>query len=131
MFESGAIVLYALNKYGKADPQALALATQWVVFANGDFAYTLFRKDVPADTKAAMLGTVDRVLAGTPYLTGQSFSMADAVMGAYVAYIPMFAPDIQLRKYPNLWAWMQRLMARPKCPASYREAIARVAEAAK
>lgn len=57
--------------------------------------------------------TLDRLLKETPYLEGQRFGVSDVAVGAYLAYIPTFFPDVKLDKYPNLKAYVERVTSRP------------------
>ncbi|GFH19762.1 uncharacterized protein HaLaN_16770 [Haematococcus lacustris] len=44
LFESGAIVLHLANKYGKLPPNELAVAAQWVLWANSTLSEAFFVK---------------------------------------------------------------------------------------
>lgn len=49
--------------------------------------------------------------------------MSDIAVGAYLLYLPIFFPSMDLSKYPAMWEYMTRLVARPACPAPYQEAM--------
>lgn len=55
---------------------------------------------------------------------GTEFSVGDIAVGSYLLYLPLFFPDLDLTQYANVWSYMQRLAARPTCPAPYKEAMA-------
>jgi glutathione S-transferase len=44
LFESGAILLYLANKYGKLNPDQLGTAAQWTLFANSTLCEALFNE---------------------------------------------------------------------------------------
>jgi len=50
------------------------------------------------------------LLGDRPYLTGNTFTLADIVAGTLVSSVPMF--DITLANYPNLSDWVERLSQR-------------------
>jgi hypothetical protein len=54
---------------------------------------------------------------------GEDFSVSDIAVGAYLLYLPIFFPSMDLSKYPAMWEYMTRLVARPACPAPYQEAM--------
>jgi glutathione S-transferase len=79
----------------------------------------LFSKDAAESTKAAVtekaktrLAELDRQLAGRPYLTGDTFTAADAYAFTIVNWCNFVGID--LKPYPNLSAFMARVSARPK-----------------
>lgn len=104
---------------------------QWTLFANSTFCEAFFNGPKPAQ-QAAMLATLDGLLADPkkPYLTGTEATLADISVGSYLLYLPMFFPDMDLVQYKHMWAYMKRLAARPTCPASYKEAMAKAVEKA-
>jgi len=133
MFESGAILEYLIEKYGKGR-LAPAPGTplrgpylQWVHFAEGtafpalgNLAWHMFKGDadkVPeaiADYRgwaAAALDVLERTLAGKDYLLGSEFSGADIMMGYTLACAKWFG--LLGSEYPNLATYLSRLEARP------------------
>ena len=132
--ESGAILEYLIEKYGKgrlAPPVGSpdrGLFLQWVHFAEatafppiGDVArHTMFLPEaeripqVAADgrerTKNA-LAVVERGLAGREYLVGKELSGADVMMGYFLMAARMLG--IVDADYPNIAAYWERLAARP------------------
>jgi glutathione S-transferase len=134
MFESGAILEYILEKYGKGRlaPAAGAPARgpflQWVHFAEttampplADIAqHSLFKPEserlpaVVADARkrlAAVLDVLEKALAGKPYLLGAEFSAADIMMGYSLLLTKWFG--LLSDTYPNVVAYLQRLEQRP------------------
>ncbi len=60
---------------------------------------------------AELFGLLDRVLAATPYLAGDSFSLADIPAGTCLYRYHEL--DIERPRLPNLAAWYERLQERP------------------
>jgi glutathione S-transferase len=134
MFESGAILEYILERYGKGrlapapgTPQRGPFL-QWVHFAEatafppfGNLAWhTIFRKDADSMPNAmadyrnwavAALEVLERALAGKSYVLGAEFSGADVMMGYTVQVAKWFG--MLGDEYPNLNAYLTRLQARP------------------
>ncbi|MFI5397955.1 MAG: glutathione S-transferase family protein [Candidatus Binatia bacterium] len=134
MFESGAILEYILEKYGKGRlapaPGAPARGPflQWVHFAEAtampplaDIAqHSLFKPEserlpaVVADARkrlAAVLDVLEKALAGKQYLLGAEFSAADIMMGYSLLLTKWFGSLSDT--YPNVTAYLQRLEQRP------------------
>jgi glutathione S-transferase len=141
MFESGAIVEYLLERYGRgrlAPPpgsRERAPFLQWLHFAEstafpplGILVWlTLYRPDAGAhatlidDTRAraaAGLDVVERQLARTPYLVGDDFTAADIMMGFTLVAARLLGPLDD--RYPALNAYLARLESRP----AFQKAIA-------
>src|SRR5262245_17814179 len=132
--ESGAILEYLIEKYGKG---RLAPAVgspdrgpwlQWVHFAEAtafppiaDVArHTMFLPEaeripqVADDGRARVrnaLDVVERALAGREYLVGRELSGADVMMGYFLMAARMLG--IVDAGYPNVAAYWERLAARP------------------
>ncbi len=125
LFESGAILLHLANHYGNefdgtAEQIAAqrALATQWILFANATLAVALF---VPANREKEfprLMGVLDGLLAGGRSLMAgpwgnPSWTVADCAVNAYLAYLPIFFPQIDLSPYPHVQATIAATQARP------------------
>jgi glutathione S-transferase len=134
MFESGAIVQYLLETYGKgrlAPPPgtpARAAFLQWLHFAEAtampplaDIAqHSLLKPEaeripaVVADARlraAAVLDVLETALRGKQYLLGDEFSAADVMMGYSLQLMKWFG--LLTERYPNVLAYMGRLEQRP------------------
>ena len=134
MFESGAILEYILERYGKGRlapaPGSVARGPflQWVHFAEATIFpplavlafHTLFKPEaeripsVAADARAMAAGTLrtlERALDGKTFLLGAEFSAADIMMG-YSLMTAQFL-GVLTGEYPNLGAYFARLQARP------------------
>ncbi|RDI75971.1 Glutathione S-transferase [Gaiella occulta] len=102
-----------------SDPAARASA-RLLVFRHDDLArpyYALRRHEDGAGAQlAGALAGLDALLAAQPYLTGASFGLAD------VAYVPWILRarglmGVALDPYPDLAAWLERLLERPSVAA--------------
>lgn len=61
------------------------------------------------------LAPLEALLAKQPYLVDGSFSAADVAVGAYLLYVPLMLPDVDLAPYPAVQQYMARLKERPNC----------------
>lgn len=134
MIESGAIVEYILEKYGKGrlapapGSAARPAFLQWVHFAEATAMpplaliaqHTLFKPEaerlpaVVADARnnaAAVLGVLEQNLAGKQYLLGNEFSAADIMMGYALLLMKWFG--VLSDQYPNATNYLARLERRP------------------
>jgi glutathione S-transferase len=134
MFESGAILEYLIEKYGKgrlAPPvgsRDRGQYLQWVHFAEatafppiGDIArHTMFLPEgeripqVAADGKVRAknaLDVLERALTGKTYLVGSELSGADIMMGYFLMAGRMLG--VVGAEHANVNAYWERLTARP------------------
>jgi RNA polymerase-associated protein len=102
-----------------SDPAARA-AARLAIFRYEDFTrpyYALRRRQEGAELAFGdALAALDATLAGTPYLTGAAFGLADA---AYVPWV-IRARDllgVSLAPYPHVESWLARLTERPSVAA--------------
>jgi len=114
------------------DARARARMDQWintadsyfVPFAHGLIVEVLFRRYLggtqdPAAIAAARsaietpLDVIDRALAGTPYLAGDAFTLADIHWMPYLEYLQHTGEGAPIDNRPNLAAWWKRISARP------------------
>ena len=133
MFESGAILEYILERYGRgrlAPPPGTPLRgpfLQWVHFAEatafpplGNIAWHMFKQDADSIPDAiadyrrwagAALDVLEQALSGNEYLLGAEFSGADIMMGYTVQCAKWFG--LLTDSYPNLAGYLARLETRP------------------
>jgi glutathione S-transferase len=125
LFESGAILLHLADRYGgefsgTADEAAAkrALAAQWLLFANATLAVALF---VPSNRErefprqiAVLNGLLEsgRSLVAGPW-GDPGWGVADCAVHAYLAYLPIFFPQIDLTPFPNVQAVIAATGQRP------------------
>jgi glutathione S-transferase len=89
-----------------------------VLFANATLAVALF---VPSNREREfprLMEVLDGLLAGGRSLLAgpwgdPGWSVADCAVNAYLAYLPIFFPQIDLSPYPNVQATIAATGARP------------------
>ena len=131
IWESGAILLYLAEKYGKllpADSKGRSAAIQYAFFQAGGIGPNLGRLgaqlrrpegernreivQIFSDEVKRLIGVLDRILAdGRPYLAGE-YSIGD------IMHFPGLQPLLGLRvpmltEQPRGGAWLERIGARP------------------
>ena len=133
LWESGAILLYLAEKYGK-DPLSLeqrSILNQWLLFGNSTLGPAIFVKENLVREAPDLLAALNKILEQQPFLIGNEFSVADVAVGAFLAYIPIMMkldvseyPDVvnetkqamsqvDLNSYPGVFDYIKRLSARP------------------
>ncbi|MBF0277126.1 MAG: glutathione S-transferase family protein [SAR324 cluster bacterium] len=140
IWESNVIVRYLSAKYGEGnlwpkDPAKRAVADQWMDWMQttvGTDSGIIFMGLVrtPADEQnheaiaaaakrlGYSYGILDRHLASSKYVGGDSFSMGDIPLG--VNLFRYFNIAVERPELPHLQDWYQRLLERP----AYREHVA-------
>ena len=69
-------------------------------------------KDLSRENLGKRFDWVDKQLAGKQYLMGDKFTVADAYLFTVLRWSPRI--EIDLSKWPNIKAYMDRVAARPK-----------------
>ena len=129
IYDSQAILVYLVNKYGTddkwlpTDPVGRARVMQWLSFAanevhHGPFLARLhFLLSVPLDLALAQdrshaaLRILDDHLAKNTWLVADRATIADIAVFPYVALAP--EGKVSLDGYPNIRAWIDRMRALP------------------
>ncbi|MBD2360274.1 glutathione S-transferase family protein [Anabaena minutissima FACHB-250] len=121
LWESGAILLYLADKYGKhpVSPQEQAIINQWVLFANATLGNGIFLEANRERETPRLLTPLNEIFARQPFLLGEEFSVADVAVGSLLAYIPIML-KLDLSAYPAVEQYIQRMIERP----AYQKAIA-------
>jgi len=113
LWESGAILLYLDAKYGpEKSTEQRAVDQQWTLFANSTVATGIFVEANRDREAPRLLGGINELLSQSPYITGETFGVADVALGSILAYIPMML-KMDLSPYPALGAYLKRLSERP------------------
>ena len=134
LMESGAILIYLAEKYGKFLPKdsiARAKVNEWLMWQMGgfgpilgqahhflhfnpgksDYAEARFRSEV-----ARLYGVLDRRLEGRHYIC-DDYSIADMACWPWVSRYEW--QQVNLVDYPNVRSWYQRLLARDAVRKGY------------
>ena len=134
LMESGAILIYLAEKYGKFLPKESIARTEvneWLMWqmsgfgpilgqahhflhfnpGKSDYAEARFRSEV-----ARLYGVLDRRLDGRDYICGD-YSIADMACWPWVSRYEW--QQVNLADYPNVRSWYQRLLARDAVQKGY------------
>ncbi|PKR54444.1 glutathione binding-like protein [Thalassospira marina] len=129
IFESGAILIYLAEKFGKfipADPHARIECLKWLMWQMGGFGPMLgqahhflraAKEDVPYGkeryvTEAKRLyGVLDGHLAKSHFLAGDEYSIAD--MACYPWACRHEWHQVDLANYPHVSRWKDEIAKRP------------------
>jgi len=114
LWESGAILLYLAQKYGKItlSPEQRAEFSQWVLFANATLGPGIFVEATRERETPRLLNPLNQILERQPFLLGEQFSVVDVAVGSILAYIPMML-KLDLSAYPAILNYIKRLSERP------------------
>jgi len=129
LVESNAILLYLAEGTPLLpdDPVRRADVYRWLFFEQADVVpsmgglrFRLVTGRIDPDGEAARqrrelssetLATLDAVLAERPFLAGEEYTAADIGVFAYVHVAP--EAGIDLERFPNVTAWLDRVRAQP------------------
>lgn len=114
IWESGAILLYLEDKYGKMPktPEGRAEIYTWVLFANGTLVPGLLDEKTRAEQVKRLVEPLNGVLAGKKLLVGDELTAADVAVGAVLAWTAMVF-GIDFSPYPAVLAYVGSLTQRP------------------
>ncbi len=132
MYEARAMARYIDAKAGGAltpkDLQGRARMEQWISVETENFSshamkfiyHSVFKREQPAEvlTKAGAgldvaFGAMDRQLAETPYLAGETFSIAEYCYAPYLEYLPPTPAATKIDAYPHVKKWWAAVRERP------------------
>ena len=135
LMESGAILLYLAKKTGQliSNNQTEYWETvEWLMWQKAGLGPMLGQlhhfihfnpgKSSYAETRyldetARLYGVLDQRLAHHPYLVGEQFSVTDIACWPWIARFEW--QQIDLKRYPHVLEWYQRIAARPSVQAGY------------
>ncbi len=114
LWESGAILMYLAEKYGKEFDSLEKRATiaQWVLFANSTLASGIFGADTREKETPRLMQPLSELFQRQPFVLGDQFSVADVALGSLLSYIPMML-KLDLSAYPGVTSYIQRMAERP------------------
>ncbi|WP_413176201.1 glutathione S-transferase family protein [Anabaena azotica] len=114
LWESGAILLYLAEKYGKKQLslEERAIIAQWVLFGNSTLATGIFVEANREKEMPRLLTTLNQIFEQQPFLEGDEFTVADVAVGSILAYIPIML-KLDLSPYPAVLNYIQQISQRP------------------
>ncbi|BAY40261.1 glutathione S-transferase [Nostoc sp. NIES-2111] len=114
LWESGAILLYLHDKYGKTSvsPEERGILSQWVLFANATLGPGVFVEANREKEMPRLLTPLNEIFQHQPYLLGNEFSVADVAVGSMLAYIPTML-KLDLSAYPAVVNYIKQITERP------------------
>lgn len=136
--DSNAILVYLAKTYGQGrwlpeQAHAAAQVQRWLSVAAGPVAYgpaaarlvTVFGATFNTEEVIArahtLLTVMDRELAKSPFLVGDTPTIADIANYSYIAHAP--EGNVSLEPYANVRAWLVRIEALPGFVAMPRTAV--------
>ncbi|MDZ8189456.1 MAG: glutathione S-transferase family protein [Nostoc sp. ChiSLP02] len=114
LWESGAILLYLMEKYGNAavSLEERAVISQWVLFANSTLSTGVFVEANRDRETPRILSTLNEIFSQQSFLVRNKFTVADVAVGSILNYIPMIL-KLDLSPYPAVLNYMKQLAERP------------------
>ncbi len=113
LWESGAILLYLAQKYGKMPPslEEQAHIVQWVLFSNATLGPGIFGEENREREMPALMTPLSQIFQQQPFLMGQEFTVADVAVGSVLAFIPIML-KLDLSEYPAIVDYIKRISER-------------------
>ncbi|GAB4207722.1 MAG: glutathione S-transferase family protein [Coleofasciculaceae cyanobacterium] len=114
LWESGAILFYLAQKYGKmpSSPEEQAKINQWILFGNATLGPGIFVEASREREMPKLMTPLNQILEKQPFLLGDEFSVVDVAVGSILGYIPMML-KLDLSAYPAVVDYIKRLSERP------------------
>ncbi len=129
LFESGAILIYLAEKYGRflsSEPRDRYVTLQWLMWQMGGLGPMLgqahhFRQYAPERIDYAydrytneanrLYGVLDKRLGEARFLAGEDYSIADMAAWPWTRYPER--QGVERADYPNFQRWFEEIEARP------------------
>jgi glutathione S-transferase len=114
LWESGAILFYLAQKYGKMPPslEEQAKINQWILFGNATLGPGIFVEASRERETPKLLTPLNQILEKQPFFLGDELSVVDVAVGSILAYIPMML-KLDLSEYPAVVDYIKRISERP------------------
>lgn len=114
LWESGAILLYLAQKYGKValSLEENAQVAQWVLFSNATLATGIFTEASREKETPRLLTPLNEIFGRQPYLLGDEFTVADVAVGSILSYVS-FMLKLNLSPYPAVLNYIKKISERP------------------
>ncbi|PDT82395.1 glutathione S-transferase [Sinorhizobium sp. BJ1] len=126
--DSNAILVYLAKKMGRTDwlpedPQGAAVVQRWLSVAAGQIAHgpaqarlinvfkAPYRPEEVIPRSHSILTLIEAALEGRRWIAADRPTIADVALYSYVARAP--EGDVDLQRYSNIRAWLERLEALP------------------
>lgn len=134
LMESGAIMIYLADKYGKflaPDGEQRTRTLEWLMWQMGGLGPMLgqvhhfvhfnpgkadYAEERFSNEAKRLYGVLDKQLEGQDFIAGE-YSIADMACWPWISRYEW--QKIDLNEFPNVRAWYQRLAARPAVQAGY------------
>jgi len=114
LWESGAILLYLNDKYGKTSlsPEERGILSQWVLFANATLGPGIFVEANREKELPRLLTPLNEIFQRQPFLLGNELTVADVAVGSILSYIPTLL-KLDLSDYPAVVNYIKQISERP------------------
>lgn len=129
VFESGAILLHLADRFGQlipSDTLGRTRALEYLFFQVGGVGPMFgqagwFQRNAPElavavkryqDESARLTAVLEQRLAATPWLAGDSYSIADIAHFGWLRVAPTYL-GMDMSLYPAVQAWVQAIASRP------------------
>ncbi|MGF1510818.1 MAG: glutathione S-transferase family protein [Myxococcota bacterium] len=139
VFESGAILFYLAEKFGRFLPPSYpdrGRVLSWLMFQMGGvgpmFGQANHFRDAAPDNRYAreryfseatrLLKVMDGQLRSRPFIAGDAYTIADMALFPWTRDPTRFGQTAEER--PGLFAWVERVGQRPAVKAAFERAIA-------
>ena len=136
--DSNAILVYLAKKYDNGtwlpeEPAAAARVQRWLSVAAGPLAFgpaaarlvtvfgASFNTDEVIGRAHTLLKVIDAELARSPFMAGDTPTIADIANYSYIAHAP--EGNVSLEPYANVRSWLKRIEALPGFVAMPRTVI--------
>jgi glutathione S-transferase len=112
LWESGAILLYLAERYGKETLEERTESAQWILFANATLGPGIFVEANREREMPRLMEPLNDILGQQAFVSSDRFTVADVAVGSLLAYIPIML-QLDLSEYPNVIGYMKRIAERP------------------
>ncbi|BAZ24345.1 glutathione S-transferase domain-containing protein [Kalymmatonema gypsitolerans NIES-4073] len=113
LWESGAILLYLAEKYGKTTSlEEKAILAQWVLFANATLSPGIFAQASRERELPLLMTALNEIFGRQSFLLGNEFTVADVAVGSVLSYIPIML-KLDLSPYPAVLNYIKQVSERP------------------
>ncbi len=114
LWESGAILLYLVEKHG-SEPLSLEQRSefmQWVIFGNATLGPGLFIESSREQEQGKLLPPLNERFQQHPFLLGDQFTVADVAVGSLLVYAQLML-QMDYADYPAIATYVKAIAQRP------------------